>query len=250
MNWRWRHIIPEKDVFDEIIDLDQKIKKVIYGEWSSLKSGSRRTSSGLYSREGTSDYEIKIASRLPISIPRLNEYILSKARDFNMARPNFKDVYLCPFGCHVHLVGADKWETRPDGVDYFINGRFFNIRRGNQSRQILPARALEVGDYVASVVKADAGYELAIPDEISYVDFTTDDFDGLCRVTYPHLVDLITERGFRPVDQLFVRMTESDAQGVVAAMKRHVEALPLPPPPTGRSSPSVGNNRIIDLGGL
>lgn len=249
MNWRWRHVIPRSDVFDEIIDMDHKIKKVIYGEWTSIKSTSVRMDSGFYSREGISDYELRMASRLPISVPKLNEYIATKAEEFNQARADYKDVHLCPFGCGAHRVGREQWEKRPDGVDYFINDRHFNIRRGNQSRQVLPAKALEVGDYVACVVMAGAGYELAIPDEICYVNDVEVVSDGLLRITRPRLVNTVTGTNQFHTDGWFVRLSTRDATGLVEAMKRHREALPLPPV-SGRSSPSIGNNRIIDLGGL
>lgn len=250
MNWRWKSIIPLKEVFDVIIDMDHKIKKAIYGEWTSLIATSRRGNSGLYSREGISDYHLRQSSRLPISVNKLNDYILTRAEAFNLARPNFKDIFLCPFGCSAHQVGADRWEKPPSGIDYYINDRFFNIRRGTQSRQVLTAEMLEVGDYVASVVKADAGYELAIPDEISYVDAVNDNPTALVRIPYPHLMNLVSEQGFFPrPGALFVRMTESDAQGLVAARLLHVESLPTPPA-VSRSTPSIGNNRIIDLGGL
>jgi hypothetical protein len=250
MYWRWKSIIPVKEVFDEIIDMDHGIKKAIYGEWTSLAASSRRMNNGLYSREGISDYHLRQGSRLPISVNKLNDYILARAETFNQARVNFKDVFLCPFGCSAHQVGADRWEKPSSGVDYYINGRFFNIRRGTQSRQVLTAEMLEVGDYVASVVKADAGYELAIPDEISYVDSVNCDPVALVRINYPHLINLTSERGsFPSATALFVRMPESEARGLVEARVLHVESLPSPPL-AKQSSPSIGNNRIIDLGGL
>lgn len=250
MNWRWRNIIPESEVFEEIENMSHGIKKAIYGEWASLIATSRRIDCGLYSREGISDYHLRQSSRLPIAVPKLNDYIFTKAKELNQARPNFKDVFLCPFGCSVHLAGHDRWEKKPDGVDYYINDRFFNIRRGTQSRQVLPAEMLEVGDYVASVVKADTGYELAIPDDISYVNAVNDNSFSSARIPYPHLVNLLTEQGSFPrPGALFVRMTERDAQGLVSARVLHVEKLPAPSA-ISRSTPSIGNNRIIDLSGF
>lgn len=242
--WRWKHLIPHDEVRAEIDKLKTSVKKEIFAEWSCIKATSHRSDNGLYRNMNV--WEVKLAEKFPMRSSALTEYIMTKILAFNYTRPDFKDLYLCPYACHEHIIHNTPWMVKDTGIQCYVTGDEVRVSgpHPHSSCQVLDFCHLEKGDHVLQVVKNDyEQYEL--PTDI--VVGTVDDCD--------RVVDLISDRHIYSVNRQFIllpqRVAENIANRVRERIDRRRNAVDLNQRDSVPSSfPSVGGDRIIDLGGL
>lgn len=242
--WKWKHLIPHDEVRAEIDKLKTSVKKDIFAEWSCIKATSQRNDSGLYM--GKNDWEIKLAKKFPMNPAALTNYIMTKILDFNGTRADLKDMYLCPYACHEHRIHNTPWERRNTGLWFSSISGEVSVRgpTNNGQHQVLNFEHLESGDYVLQVVKNEHNnYELPTSIMVGLVD-------ELGRV-----IDLVTDRHVYSVGMQVIRLSQHKANDIADRIRDRLErnrrVIDLNQRAVAPVAlPSIGGDRIIDLGGL
>lgn len=248
--WRWKHLIPQSEVRDEIDKLDTSVKRGIFAEWASIKADSLKQSNGLY--RDRNEYEIKRARKFPMKSSDLTEYILVQALKFNLARADYRDIFLCPYACHNHRVHNTPWEVKNSGVRFTLYDRHATVSgpREDGNCQVLESEQLEEGDNVLLIRQNNKRYEL--PAEIT--DVVVGLVDDVGRVT-----DTTTERRVNTANSSFIRMDAESAMRLAMVITQRRERQQQRQMRSTRRNqqsctpagvPSIGGDRIIDLGGL
>lgn len=242
--WKWKHLIPHDEVREEIDKLKTSVKKDIFAEWSCIKATSQRNDSGLY--VGKNDWEIKLAKKFPMNPAALTNYIMTKILDFNGTRADLKDMYLCPYACHEHRLHNTPWEIKNTGLRCSVIGGEVSVTgpTNNGQFQVLDFAYLESGDYVLQVVKNEYNnYELPTSVMVGLVD-------ELGRV-----IDLVMDRHVYSVGMQVIRLTQHQANEIADHIRDRAErnrrVVDLNQRAVAPAAlPSIGGDRIIDLGGL